>query len=195
MLRKEGGRRLASIQDNVEAYIYWLEDYIYKSGEKLITAIKNNKNNTMISRKEIKRKEKCEGKQVYGHFKQQTNEISHEKTWTGLRKGNLKKGKESLLIAAQNNTKRTNYSKARIDKTLQNSKCRLCGNRDETINNIISECSKLVQKECKKRHNCVGSIRLDTTRWGRWSTGNCTRNWNLTTRINSIWTPGLRPWE
>ena len=37
--------------------------------------------------------------------------------------------------------------KARIDKTQQNSKCMLCGDRDETINHIISECSKLAQKE------------------------------------------------
>ena len=38
----------------------------------------------------------------------------------------------------------------------QNSKCRLCGDRVETINPIISECSKLAQKEYKTRHNWVG---------------------------------------
>ena len=50
-----------------------------------------------------------------------------KKTWTWLRKGNLKRGTESLLIAAQNNAIRTNYIKARINKTQQNIKCRLCG--------------------------------------------------------------------
>ncbi len=59
------------------------------------------------------------------------------------KKGNLKRETESLLIAAQNNAIRTKHIKARIDKTQQNSKCRLCGDRDETINLIISECSKL----------------------------------------------------
>ena len=54
-----------------------------------------------------------------------------------------KKKPESLLIAAQHNTIRTNQIKARIDKTQQNSKCRLCSGRDEKINHIISECSKL----------------------------------------------------
>ena len=29
-----------------------------------------------------------ERKQLYGHFKQQTNEISHEKTWKCLENGN-----------------------------------------------------------------------------------------------------------
>ena len=37
-------------------------------------------------------------------------------------------------------------------------KCRLCGNRDETINHIISECSKLAQKEYKARHDLVGKV-------------------------------------
>ena len=40
-------------------------------------------------------------------------------------------------------------------KTQQNSKCRLCGDRDETINHIIS---KLAQKEYKTRHDWVGKV-------------------------------------
>ena len=43
--------------------------------------------------------------------------------------------------------------KAKIDKRQQNSKCMLCGDRDETINHIISECSKSVQKEYKTRQD------------------------------------------
>ena len=65
---------------------------------------------------------------------------------------------KSLLIAAQDNAIRTNHIKARIDKTQQNSKCRLCGDRDETINHIISECSKLAQKEYKARQDWVGKV-------------------------------------
>ncbi len=49
---------------------------------------------------------------------------------------------ESLLIAAQNNAIRTNHTKARIDKTQQNSKCMLCGDRDETTNHIRGEYDK-----------------------------------------------------
>ena len=86
------------------------------------------------------------------------NDILHDKTWTWLRKGNFKREIESLLIAAQKNAVRTNHIKARIDKTQQTSKCRLCGDRDETINHIISECSKLAQKEYKTRHDWVGKV-------------------------------------
>ena len=60
-------------------------------------------------------------------------------------------------MAAQNNTIRTNHIKVRIDKTQQNSKCRLCGDRDETINHIISKYRKLAQ-EYKVRHDWVGKV-------------------------------------
>ena len=52
----------------------------------------------------------------------------------------------------------------RLDKTQQNCKCRLCGERDETINHIISECSKLAQKEYKTRHDWVGKV----IQWEMW---------------------------
>ena len=64
----------------------------------------------------------------------QTGEISHDKTWTLLRKENLKREIESLLKAAQNNAIWNNYIKAKIDKSEQNSKWMLSGDRDETIN-------------------------------------------------------------
>ena len=65
---------------------------------------------------------------------------------------------ESLLIAAQNNAGRTNHIKARIDKTQQNNKCRLCGDRDEIINHIISECSNLAQKEYETISDWIGKV-------------------------------------
>ena len=99
----------------------------------------------------ITRKQKWEKKQLYGRFKQLINNISHQKTWTWLIKGNHMRETESLLIAAQDNA-------MRIDKTQQNSKCTLCGDRDETMNHIINECSKLLLKESKMRHDWVGKV-------------------------------------
>ena len=104
------------------------------------------------------RKQKWEEKQLDGYFKLQTSEISHEKTWTWLRKASIKRKNESLLIAAQNNALRTYYVKTKIDKTKQNSKCCLCGDRDGATNHIISECSTLEQKEYKTRHDWVGKV-------------------------------------
>ena len=127
-----------------------LEDYIEKHEGGLITAIRNDTENTMDNRLTITRKQKWEEKLLYGHFKR-----LNKKKWTWLRKGNFKKETESLLIATQNNTIRTNHIKARTDKTQQNCKC---GNTDETINRIISECSKLAQKEYNTRHDWVSKV-------------------------------------
>ena len=140
--RKEGGRGLACIEDSVGTSIQLLEDYI--------------KNNTRQIREWQKLGKKWEEKQLYGRCKGLITNISHDKTWTWLRKGNFKRETESLLMAAQNSAIRTNHIKARIDKTQQNSKYRLCGDRDETINHIISECSKLELKDYKARHDWVG---------------------------------------
>ena len=156
--RKEGGRRLASIEDTVDASIQRLEDYIEKHERGLITTIKDDTDNTINERMTTTRNQKWERKQLYGRFKRIINNISHQKTWTWLRKGNLKGETESLRIAAQDNAIRTNNIKARIDKAQQNSKCRLCSDRDETINHIISECSKLAQKEYKARHDWVATV-------------------------------------
>ena len=65
---------------------------------------------------------------------------------------------KDTVDATQDNAIRTNHIKARIHKTQQNSKCRLCGDRDETINHIISECSKLALKEYKTRPDWVGKV-------------------------------------
>ena len=151
--KKRGRKRIASIEDSVNASIQRLEDYIQKHEGGLITATRNETENPMNNRMTITRKQKWKGKQLYGRFKRLINNISLDKSWTWLRKGNSKREIESLLIAAQNHAIRTNHIKARIDKTQQNSKCRLCGNRDENINHIISECSKLAQREYKARHD------------------------------------------
>ena len=71
--------------------------------------------------------------------------ISYEKIQTWLRKGNFL----SFLIGAQNHVIKTNYVKMKIDKTQKNSKCKLCVDREEAINHITNESSKIKQKEYK----------------------------------------------
>ena len=50
------------------------------------------------------------------------------------------------------------------------------GDGDETIIHLMCKCNKLMKK----------SIRLDIFGWGRWSTGNCSKNWNLAILSNGI---------
>ena len=65
--RKEGGRGFASIEDSVDASIQQLEDYIEKRGGRLITANRNN-TDMRTNRMKITRKQKWEGKQLYGRL-------------------------------------------------------------------------------------------------------------------------------
>ena len=115
------------------------EDYIKKSKERLITEASNSTYNIKTSRITTKtRKLKWKEKQLYGDFKRQTSEISLEKTRMWQRKENLKREDESFLITAQNNAIRTNCIKAKINNAQENSKCRLCGDKNKMINHIIS---------------------------------------------------------
>ena len=60
---------------------------------------------------------------------------------------------------------RTKYIKVTIVKTHPNSKCRLCDERHETINLIISESRKLAQKVYKTRHEWVRKV----IHWELWN--------------------------
>ena len=65
VLRKERGRGLKSIEDSVAVSIQRLEDYTEKREGRLITATRNNTDNTRISRTEITGKHKWKKKQQF----------------------------------------------------------------------------------------------------------------------------------
>ena len=79
--RNEGGRGLTGREDSVDASIQRIKDYIDKHEGRLITAIRNDIDNTMDNRMTT-RKQKGEEQQHYGRFKRLINNISHEKSWT-----------------------------------------------------------------------------------------------------------------
>ena len=80
--RKEAGRGL----DSVDASIQRVEDYIEKHDGGLITTIRKDTDNTIDDRMTTIRKQKWEEKQLYGRFKRLIKNISHQKTWTWLKK-------------------------------------------------------------------------------------------------------------
>ena len=69
-------------------------------------------------------------------------------------------GLERETSAVQNNTIRINYIKVKIDNIQENSKCRLCGDRGEMVNHIISKWRNLVQKMYSIRHDWVEKVIL-----------------------------------
>ena len=67
----------------------------------------------------------------------------------------MKREPESLIVAAQNQSRRTNLVKAKIKKSQKDTLCRLCKKADECMETYImlQGCSKLAQKEYKRRHD------------------------------------------
>ena len=55
-------------------------------------------------------------------------------------------------MAAQNH----NLFKAKIGRSQGGTLCRVCRKVDENIDHIVSGCSKLAQKEYKRRHDNLG---------------------------------------
>ena len=78
--------------------------------------------------------------------------------WSWIKTRYLKKDTEGLLMAAQDQALPTRNYKVNIMKEGGTVKCRMCGERDETIMHILSECSKLAQTEYKKRHDKVATL-------------------------------------
>ena len=70
----------------------------------------------------------------------------------------MKRETESLIVAAQNQSIRTNLVNAKVDENQVDSLCRVCRKVDERIDHIVSGCNKLAQKDCKRRHDNLGKI-------------------------------------
>ena len=162
--RKEGGRCLISTKDCVELAIRVLEVYVHGGEERLIQAVRVDKIGgleavSVLKRsKKEKRLEDWEKKVLHGQYLRQTKEVRSDQCWAWLQNGDLKRETESLIVGAQNQSIRTNLVKARIDKSQGGSLCRVCRKVDESIDHIVSGCSKLAQKEYKRRHDNLGKI-------------------------------------
>ena len=77
-------------------------------------------------------------KAMNGQHLRQIEENSAKETWQWMKRGSLKRETESLIIAAQDQALRTNYSKAKIEKSTNVWTCRLCKEKEETISHIVS---------------------------------------------------------
>ena len=53
------------------------------------------------------------------------------------------------MLTIQEQVIRTNNIEAKIDKTQENSKCRMCGKAELSVNHVLSECSKLAKRSVK----------------------------------------------
>ena len=99
-------------------------------------------------------------KKKHGQFLKQLDEVGGDikGTWNWLKKADLKSSTETLICAAQEQALRTNYVKFHVDKSVESPLCRMCHEKGESVTHVISECSKLAQKEYKKRYDNVARM-------------------------------------
>ena len=67
--------------------------------------------------KKEKRLQDWEEKALHGQYLRQTKEVRSEQSWVWVQNKDLKRETESVLVAAQNQSIRTNLVKAKIDKS------------------------------------------------------------------------------
>ena len=110
--------------------------------------------NNWEEKKEINTtKERSQGKALHGQYlKDIEGKVDCDNTWNWLTNGELKKETEGFIIAAQDQALRTNAIKTKIDKTANDSKCRM-RKEEETVDHLVSACSKFAQ-----------TIKTDTTK-------------------------------
>ena len=146
--RKEGERGLIAIKDCLELAVKGLEVYVHGSEERLIQAARGDRVDGLEAASVLKKVKKerrlqhWEEKALHGQYLRQTKEVRSEESCM-----------ESLIVAAQNESIKRNLVKAQIDKSQKDTLSRLCKKADESIDHVVSGCSKLALVECKRRHN------------------------------------------
>ena len=88
--------------------------------------------------------------------------VGNDRIWKWLFKSDLKTGTEASLCAAQKQAISKNYVNHYIIKTSENSLCRLCGKKGESVQHLVSGCKKLAQGDYKRQlENTAKKINWD----------------------------------
>ncbi len=162
--RTKGGRGLISCENCVkgeENNLRWYiknsrEIFLRKVGEiSIVNTEEALEPNEFKTAKSQEMEDAWKQKVMHGQFVRDKEGVNWDKSWQWLAKGALKGCTEALICSAQEQALRTNYTKFHIDKTAQSPLCRMCGEKGETISHLVSECSKLAQREYKRRHDNV----------------------------------------
>lgn len=155
--RCEGGRGLISIENCVRVEECSLSDYVRRTNQENTLGMCLTER-TAVQEKENFLEEKAQNwkeKPLHGQYVNRIGDTTTKETWQWLINGSIKKETEGLILAAQDQALPTNHQKVKIQGLKGSAMCRMCGQREETVMHIICECSKLAQKEYRKRHDQV----------------------------------------
>lgn len=163
--REDGGRGLKSIEEAIEKDKRGIVEYLDKSNEALlrkvleanVVEVEGNSQDYVKEKHELKLAE-WKSKALHGQYVRDMTVVAEKQsTWQWLTSGRLKKETEGLIIAAQDQALRTNAIKVHIDKQGGSALCRLCGDKEETVDHLVSSCGKIAQTEYKGRHDRVAA--------------------------------------
>ena len=141
-----------------------LEVYVHRSQERLIQAVRGDRVDGLQAASVLKKTKKeknlqhWEEKALHGQYLRQTKEVRSEQLCVWLQIRDLKRQTESLIVAAQNQSIRTNLVKVKTDKSQKDTLCRLRKKADESIDHVDIGFSRLAQKKYKRRHKNLGKI-------------------------------------
>ena len=115
--RAQGGRRLPSVKDCVELERSNLFHYAVNHSERLLkVATEELQLRTKIDGKNKKERENerqvaWKEKALHGQFLRETKGMQDQRRWWWLKAGELKRGRENLICAAQEQALKTNAIK------------------------------------------------------------------------------------
>jgi len=163
--REEGGRGLKSLEQCIEEDNTAIAEYLRNSHEQMLKRVSEERIiKAEGSAEELKVQMKLDRlaewkeKALHGQYPRQIEAVTLSKdTFQWLSRGKLKKETEGLIIAAQDQALRTNAIKCHIDGLGGSPLCRLCGEKEETVDHLVSSCSKIAQTDYKGRHDKVAA--------------------------------------
>ena len=160
--------------------------YVANSNERLIAGVRKIKILNSVGakeKKEFKRDRQNaslsrwkDKKNMYSQFLREMPEtVDTDKTWEWTRRSDLKVETEAIICAVQEQALRTNYVTFNIDKSVDSLLCRMCNQKGQTINHILSECKMLPQKHYKRRSDNIARLvhwklfcKYDMSRGEKW---------------------------
>ena len=89
-----------------------------------------------------------------GNRKAMMEEVRDKSSWDWLKRDYLKKETESTIVAAQVQVLNSRNIRNVVYGENVQFICRVCGVANETVAQIVSEYSKLVQNECTQVRHC-----------------------------------------
>jgi len=149
-------RKVDSLMQVVRTHQHNIGSAVLQTARRLKTEEKRETRKIKESIAE-KTKERWQAKRMHGQLPCNLCEklVDIEKSYHWLKSGDIKGETESTIVAAQDQAISTNYFKNTNLKEETESKCRLCKQREETIDHVTSGCPILAKNDYLMRHDKV----------------------------------------